>query len=95
MMLCVVGDSHHVDSWAAYAPVIDILVGEVFIHGITEMAQHFIYDLTCDIIGEAGVNETWFPFTNLLEKPLEMCKSDQYLISEIKGGGKNSPPPLQ
>ena len=58
-----VGDSHNVGSWAlrsAYAPVIDILVGKAVIRGITEMAQHFVFDLTCDVIGEAEFNETWF-----------------------------------
>ena len=53
-----VGDSHHVDSWAAYTSVIDILVGEAIIHGSTKMAQHFVFDLTCNVIGEPEVNET-------------------------------------
>ena len=61
-----IGDTHHIDSWASYASVIDILVGEA-LYGITEMAQHFVFDLTCDVIGEAEVNETWFPSTNLPE----------------------------
>ena len=59
-----VGVSHHVDLWAAYAPVIDILVGKTVIHGITEMAQHFVFNLTYDIIGEGEVNKTWLPSTN-------------------------------
>ena len=46
MMHWGVGNSHHVDSWAAYAPVIDILVREAVIHGITEIAKHFVFDLT-------------------------------------------------
>ena len=53
-----VGDLYHVDPYAAYAPVIDILVGKAVIHGITEIAQHFVFDLTCDIIGDSEVNET-------------------------------------
>ena len=56
MMHWGVGDSHHVDLWSAYAPGIDILVGK---------AVNF--DLTCDVIVEAKVNETWFPLTNLPE----------------------------
>ena len=60
-----IGDSHHVDSWTAYEPVIDILVVKAVIHGITEIAQHFVFDLTYDVIGEAEVNETWFPSINL------------------------------
>ena len=67
MMHCGVGNSHHVDSWAAYTPVIDMLVVKAVIHGITEIAQHFIFDLTCDVIVEAEVNEIWFPTTNLPE----------------------------
>ena len=67
MMHWGVGDSYHVDSWAAYAPVIDILVGEAVIHGITEMAQHFVFNPTCDVIDEAEVNETCFHSTNLPE----------------------------
>ena len=49
----------------AYAPVIDILVGKAVIHGIIEMAQHFVFDLTCDVIRQAEFNETWFPSINL------------------------------
>ena len=66
-MHCGVGVSHHVDSWAAYASAMDILAGKAVIHGIAEMGQHFVFDLTCDVIGEAEVNETWFPSTNLPE----------------------------
>ena len=58
MMHWGVGDSHHIDSWATYAPVIDIFVGKAVIHGITEMARHFAFDRTCDVIGYAVVNET-------------------------------------
>ena len=65
MMHWGVGVSRHVDSWAAYAPVINILVWKAVIHGITEMAQHFVFDLNCDIISEAEAKETWFPPTNL------------------------------
>ena len=54
MMHWGIGDTHHIDSWASYASVIDILVGEA-LYGITEMAQHFVFDLTCDVIGEAEV----------------------------------------
>ena len=50
-------NSHHVDSWAAYSPIIDILIGKAVIHVITEMAQHFVFDVTCDVIGEIEVNE--------------------------------------
>ena len=49
----------------SYAPVIDILVGEAVIHGITEIDQHFVFEPTCDVIDEAEVNETWFPSTKL------------------------------
>ena len=38
--------------------VIDILVGKAVVHGITDIAQHFAFDLTCDVIGEAEVNKT-------------------------------------
>ena len=55
MMHCDVGDSHHVKSWAVYVSVIDILVGEAVIHRITKMAQDFVFDLTCDVIGEPEV----------------------------------------
>ena len=41
--------------------------GKAVIHGIAEMGQHFVFEFTCDVIGEAGVNETWVPSTNLLE----------------------------
>ena len=34
------------------------------LHGITEMPQHLVFDLTCDVIDEAEFNETWFPATN-------------------------------
>ena len=63
------GVSHHVDSWAAYAPVsvMDIFAGKAVIHGIAEMGQPFVFDLTCDVVGEAEVNETWFPPINLPE----------------------------
>ena len=30
-------------------------------HGITEIAQHFVFEPTCYVIDEAEVNETWFP----------------------------------
>ena len=66
-MHCGVGVSHHVDSWAAYASAMDILAGKAVIHGIAEMGQHFVFDLTCDVIGEAEVKETWFLSTNLPE----------------------------
>ena len=42
-----------------------ILVWEAVSQGITEMAQHFVFDLTCDVIGEAKGNETWLPSTSL------------------------------
>ena len=60
-----VGVSHHVDSWAAYAPVMDISAEKAVIHGIAERGQHVVFDLTCDVIGEVEVNETWFSATNL------------------------------
>ena len=47
-----VGHSYHVHSWAAYAPVIDSLVGKAVIHGITEIVEHFVFGLTCDVIGD-------------------------------------------
>ena len=59
-MHCGVGVSHHVDSWAAYASVMDILAGKAVIHGIAEMGQHFVFDLTCDVIGEAEVKKLGF-----------------------------------
>ena len=62
-----VGVSYHVDSWLAYASVMDIFAAKAVIHGIAEMGQHFDFDLTCDVIGEAEVNETWFPSTNFPE----------------------------
>ena len=64
MMHSGVGASHHVDSWLAYASVMDIFAGKVVIHGIAEMGQHVVFDLTCDVIGKTEVNETWFPSTN-------------------------------
>ena len=45
----------------------DILAGKAAIHGIAEKGQHFVFDLTCDVVGEAEINETWFPSTNLPE----------------------------
>ena len=42
----------------------DILVGKAVIHEITERAQNFVFDLTCNVIGEAEVNDTWLPSTN-------------------------------
>ena len=49
-----VGDSYHVDSWAAYAPITDVLVGKAVIQVITEIPQHFVFDLICgfDVIGD-------------------------------------------
>ena len=48
----------YVDSWAAYSPVMDILVRKAVIHGIIAIAQHFIFDLTYDVNAEAEFNET-------------------------------------
>ena len=45
----------------------DIFAGKVVIHRIAEMGQHFVFDLTGDVINEAKVNETWYPSTNLPE----------------------------
>ena len=63
----VVRVSQHVDSWLAYASAMYIFAAKAAIHGIAEMDQHFDFDLNCDVIGEAKVNETWFPSTNLPE----------------------------
>ena len=52
--LCVAG-SKHVDSWSANASVTDILVGKMVIHGITEITQHFVIGLTCDVIVDGKV----------------------------------------
>ena len=41
--------------------------GEAVINRIAEMGQHFVFDLTCDVIDEAEINETWFTLTNLPE----------------------------
>ena len=67
MMHSGVGVSYHVDSWLVYASVMYIFAAKAVILGIAEMGQHFDFDLTCDVIGEAEVNETWFPATNLPE----------------------------
>ena len=45
-----VGHSYHVHSWAAHASVIDSLAGKTVIHGITEIVEHFVFDLTSDVI---------------------------------------------
>ena len=67
MMRSGFGDTHHVVSWLAYAPVMDIFAGKAVIHGIVEMGQPFLFDLTCDVIGKAEVIETWFSSTKLPE----------------------------
>ena len=67
MMRSGVGVSHDVDSSLSYAPVMDIFAGKAVIHGISEMGEHFVFDLICDCMGEAEVNETWFPSTNFPE----------------------------
>ena len=46
---------------ASLCGVINILIGETVIHGITEISRHFVFDLTCDVIDKVEVNETWFP----------------------------------
>ena len=33
---------------------------EVVLHDCAEIAQHFVFDLTCDVIDEREVNETCF-----------------------------------
>ena len=48
----VSGDFHHVDLLAAYAPVIDILVGKAIVRRITEIAQGFVFYLTPSVGGE-------------------------------------------
>ena len=53
-----------------------------------------VFNLTCDVIGEADVNETWFP-RHIFQKflmPLETCKSGLGpLVSQIGVRDKNSP----
>ena len=56
-MLWSVGNSNLVYSCAAYTSVIDILVVKAVIHDFTEIAQHFVLDLTCDVIGDPKVSE--------------------------------------
>ena len=58
--------------------------------------KHFIFDLTCDVIGDPEVNEIWFPSTNLtgLSNAVWILRI-RPVVSEIRGGAKNSPPPTR
>ena len=79
---------------AAFAPVIDILVRKAAIHGIAEIAQYFVFNLTCDVIGEAEVNETWFISSNLPDlSNATLNLQIGPVVSEIRGKGKIAPPP--
>ena len=49
--------------------------------------QYFVFDLTCDVIGEAEVNETWFSSTNLREiDNAALNLQIEPVVSEIYGG---------
>ena len=56
--------------------------------------KHFIFDLTCDVIGDPEVNEIWFPLTNLtgLSNAVWIFRI-RPVVSEIRGGQKSAPPP--
>ena len=56
--------------------------------------KHFIFDLTCDVIGDPKVNEIGFPSTNLtgLSNAVWIL-GIRPVVSELRGGFKKSPPP--
>ena len=50
------------------------------IHSNMTNRQNFYFDLTCDVISDAEINEIWSPqinFQGLSQTPSEFCKSAQ------------------
>ena len=57
-----------------------------------ELGKHFVFDMTCDVIGDEEVNEIWFPDRNLrgLSNTVKILKIDQVVSG--RAGGETPPP---
>ena len=49
----------------SFPSVIDVSNGNMVRRGLAEIAQPFVFDLTCNVTGDTDVNETWIPSANL------------------------------
>ena len=86
--------------WSLFASKINIFSYKAIGRDIGENAKHFVFDLTCDVIGDPEVNKIYFRSTDCPGLSDAVCGFKiGSVVAEIRvgwgGGVKIAPPPFQ